>query len=346
MGLRIIPSQTNIAFTKLRNVAAAISLAAMIGSIAAFFVLGLNFGIDFRGGVTVEVGPAEGQTFTDSDLTIVREAVGGLGLGDVRVQNIGGVAGAPDGIVTFIEQQPLPENPAGGETLTEDERTRAAELQQSAVAAQVQDVLRTTLGEGISFRRVDVVGPTVSGELVQAGVAALVVAIGMMLVYIWFRFEWQFSLGAILALVHDVVLTIGIFSITQLEFTLSIIAALLTIVGYSMNDTVVVFDRIRENLRKFKKKPLAEVIDLSINQTLARTLMTSITTLLALVSLFVFGGEVLRGFSFALIWGVLIGTYSSIFIASPVLLRTGVKRDWSKEGSASSEASAKGHLAP
>ncbi|MEM9234315.1 MAG: protein translocase subunit SecF, partial [Pseudomonadota bacterium] len=184
-------------------------------------------------------------------------------------------------------------------------------------------------------RKTDVVGPTVSGELIQKGVTAMVIAIGMMLVYIWFRFEWQFSLGAILALVHDVVLTVGVFSIIQLDFTLSIIAALLTIIGYSMNDTVVVYDRIRENLRKYKKMPLHELIDMSINQTLARTIMTSVTTLLALFALFVFGGDVLRGFSFALIWGVVIGTYSSVFIASPILLRTGVKRDWSKEGAAS-----------
>lgn len=329
MGLRIVPNNTNVPFAKFRNVAAAVSLAAIIGSIMAFFTLGLNFGIDFRGGVTIEIRPADGEVFQESDLTAVRGAVNALNLGNVVAKEIGGVAGGPDGIAVIVEQQTVDADEG-------EDAVRAAELRQTQVKDQIKAALITTLGEGISFQREDVVGPTVSGELINKGITAMVVAIGLMLLYIWFRFEWQFSLGAILALVHDVILTIGIFCITQLDFTLSIIAALLTIIGYSMNDTVVVYDRIRENLRKFKKKPLAEVIDLSINQTLARTLMTSVTTLLALLSLFIFGGEVLRGFSFALIWGVLIGTYSSIFIASPVLLRTGVKRDWSKisEGSA------------
>ena len=173
-------------------------------------------------------------------------------------------------------------------------------------------------------------GPAVSGELIQRGITAVVLAIAMMLLYIWFRFEWQFSLGAIVALVHDVIITLGMFAVTRLEFSLAIIAAILTIVGYSMNDTVVVYDRVRENLRKYKKKNLAEVIDLSINDTLSRTVMTSVTTLLALIALYVIGGENLRGFTFAMIWGVLIGTYSSVFVAAPALLATGVKRDWSK----------------
>ena len=173
-------------------------------------------------------------------------------------------------------------------------------------------------------------GPTVSGELVQKGALAVALAIGMMLVYIWLRFEWQFSLGSIIALIHDVIITLGMFSVTRLEFNLAIIAAILTIVGYSMNDTVVVYDRVRENLRKFKQKPLAELIDVSINDTLTRTIMTSGTTMLALIALVIFGGEVLRGFTLAMIWGIVIGTYSSIFVASPFLLATGVKRDWSK----------------
>ena len=183
-------------------------------------------------------------------------------------------------------------------------------------------------------RKEDVVGPTVSGELIQKGALAVALAIGMMLIYIWLRFEWQFSLGAIVALIHDVIITLGMFSVTRLEFNLSIIAAILTIVGYSMNDTVVVYDRVRENLRKFKQKPLAELIDLSINDTLTRTIMTSGTTMLALAALAIFGGEVLRGFTLAMIWGVVIGTYSSIFVASPFLLATDVKRDWSKVGPA------------
>ena len=356
MALNLIPADTHVGFTRMAPVAQVISLLAVIGSIAAFFVMGLNFGIDFRGGVTVEVGPGEARTFTAADLDATRQAIAPLDLGDVQVSFISaGGAGTKDNIVVVIEEQPVdPELVASGSILPEDtqaenpaapdadrvagdaliEEARAAELSQQAALTRVKGALTETLGEEIVIRREDVVGPTVSGELVQKGVTALVIAVSLMLVYIWFRFEWQFSLGAITALVHDVILTIGVFAVTQLDFTLSIIAALLTIIGYSMNDTVVVFDRVRENLRRFKRKPLPEVIDLSINQTLARTIMTSVTTLIALVSLYFLGGEVLRGFSFALIWGVLIGTYSSVFIASPMLLRTGVKRDWEKQADA------------
>jgi len=182
----------------------------------------------------------------------------------------------------------------------------------------------------ISFDSVESVGPKVSGELITSAILSVALAIGAVLIYIWLRFEWQFALGAVAALIHDVVLTIGIFSVVQIKFDLAIIAALLTIVGYSLNDTVVVFDRVRENLRKFKKLSLAEVLNLSINETLSRTVMTSVTTLLALISLFVLGGDVIRGFVFAMIWGVVIGTYSSVFVASSILLYLGVKRDWSK----------------
>ncbi|MEM7739550.1 MAG: protein translocase subunit SecF, partial [Pseudomonadota bacterium] len=245
-------------------------------------------------------------------------------LGDVRVQSITN-PGGEQGIVAFIEA-----------VIDEED----GDTRQNEVASLVQVALKEVLGEDISVRRVDVVGPTVSGELVQRGVTALVVAIGLMLAYIWFRFEWQFSIGAILALTHDVILTIGVFAVTQLEFTLAIIAALLTIIGYSMNDTVVIYDRIRENLRKYKQMPLKDVINLSVNQTLGRTIMTSLTTLLAVVALFVFGGSVLRGFSFALIWGVIVGTYSTVYIASPLLLQTGVKRDWSETGSKVDSATA------
>ncbi|MEP3345437.1 MAG: protein translocase subunit SecF [Litoreibacter sp.] len=185
--------------------------------------------------------------------------------------------------------------------------------------------------ESLSFPSVESVGPKVSGELIQTAAIAVLMAIGAVLIYIWMRFEWQFALGAVVALVHDVILTLGIFSELQIKFDLAIIAALLTIVGYSINDTVVVFDRVRENLRKYKAKPLAEVLNVSINETLSRTMMTSVTTLLALIALFVLGGDVIRGFVFAMIWGVIVGTYSSIFVASTILLFLGVKRDWSKK---------------
>jgi preprotein translocase subunit SecF len=186
------------------------------------------------------------------------------------------------------------------------------------------------LAPDITFPSVESVGPKVSGELITTAAWAVIVAIVVVLIYIWLRFEWQFAVGAVGALVHDIILTIGVFSVLQIKFDLAIIAALLTIVGYSLNDTVVVFDRVRENLRRFKKKDLAEVLNLSINETLGRTMMTSVTTLLALISLFILGGDVIRGFVFAMIWGVVVGTYSSVFVASTTLLNLDVKRDWSK----------------
>lgn len=205
------------------------------------------------------------------------------------------------------------------------------EAEQDSVLASVSTVESSEIVyENMTFPQVDSVGPKVSGELIQSAVIAVVLAIVVVLFYIWLRFEWQFSVGAVAALVHDIVLTIGIFSLLQIRFDLAIIAALLTIVGYSLNDTVVVFDRVRENLRKYKVRPLQEVLNLSINETLSRTVMTSVTTLIALISLFVLGGDVIRGFVFAMIWGVIVGTYSSVFVASAILLRLDVKRDWSK----------------
>jgi len=303
MPLRLVPQDTHIRFIKFRMIAFVVSGLLAVASLGLFFTKGLNYGIDFQGGTMIEVatpGPA--------DLGAMRSLLSGLGLGDVQIQTFG----APNDVLIRVQEQ------AGGD-----------EAQQQVVAT-VKAALSDAIPE-ISYRRVEVVGPKVSGELVQAGIMAVLAAVFAVLVYIWFRFEWQFSAGAVAALVHDVVLTIGVFSLFSLEFNLSIIAAILTIVGYSLNDTVVVFDRVRENLRKFKKKPLEELLDHSINETLSRTVMTSLTTLLALSSLYIFGGEVIRGFTFAMIWGVIVGTYSSIFIGSPILLMTGVKRDWSGE---------------
>ena len=211
-------------------------------------------------------------------------------------------------------------------------RIQAQDGQESVTTeliANVEAALQAIVPD-IKFVSVESVGPKVSGELIQTAAIAVLLAIGAVLIYIWLRFEWQFAVGAVAALVHDVILTIGVFSELQIRFDLAIIAALLTIVGYSLNDTVVVFDRVRENLRKYKKQNLAEVLNLSINETLSRTVMTSVTTLLALISLFILGGDVIRGFVFAMIWGVIIGTYSSVFVASSILLYLGVKRDWSK----------------
>ena len=204
---------------------------------------------------------------------------------------------------------------------------------EEAVTSEVIEAVLLALQEkapDITFSSVESVGPKVSGELIQTAMIAVVLAIGAVLIYIWLRFEWQFAVGAVVALVHDVLLTIGVFSELQIRFDLAIIAALLTIVGYSLNDTVVVFDRVRENLRKYKQKPLKEVMNISINETLSRTMMTSVTTLLALLALFFLGGDVIRGFVFAMIWGVIVGTYSSVFVASTILLWLGVKRDWTK----------------
>ena len=320
MYLKLIPDQTSIPFTRVRFIALMFSAALIVGSLFAVSTIGLNFGIDFRGGVTIEVTDSE-----PIELDAVRSTVGALGLGNVNVQSIRDFAGSDDAVVVYVEQQ------QADNVEESDDAATANENAQQEAAAAVQAALQELLGEDMQVRKVEVVGPTVSGELIQKGATAVALAIAMMLIYIWLRFEWQFSLGAIVALIHDVIITLGMFAVTQLKFELAIIAAILTIVGYSMNDTVVVYDRVRENLRRYKSKPLPELLDISINDTLSRTVMTSVTTLLALISLAVFGGEVLRGFTLAMIWGIVIGTYSSIFVASPFLLITGVKRDWSKQ---------------
>lgn len=299
--LKIVQGETNINFMRLRLGAIILSTIMLVASLGLFFAQGLNFGIDFKGGTLIEIatdGPA--------DISALRHRLGKLDVGEIQIQQFG----SPDDVLIRVAEP-------------KDAKDTSTNL--SAV-----DKIRNELGGEVKFRRVEVVGPQISGELIQAGVLAVFVAVGLMLVYIWLRFEWQFSVGAVLALVHDIILTIGIFSFLQFEFGLSIIAALLTIVGYSMNDTVVVYDRVRENLRKYRKMPLEELFNMSINNTLSRTVMTSLTTLLALMALYILGGEVIRGFTFAMIWGVLVGTYSSIFIAGPLLLALGVKRDWSK----------------
>ncbi len=303
-GLRFIPSDTRIQFLRVRMIAFILSGFLAIASVGLFFTVGLNYGIDFRGGTLIEIRNKSGP----ADLAEIRAKVSNIGLGDVQIQEFG----APTDVLIRIEQQP------GGE-----------KIQQKSIAK-----IKQTLGDSVDYRRVEVVGPTVSGELIQSGAIAVLVAILSVLVYIWFRFEWQFSIGAITALIHDVILTIGLFCLLQLEFGLAIIAAILTIVGYSLNDTVVVYDRVRENLRKYKKMPLIELLDLSLNNTLSRTILTSVTTLIALLSLYTFGGQVIRGFTFAMIWGVIIGTYSSVFVAAPLLLILGIKREWSGLGGA------------
>ena len=312
--LRLVPANTALNFILFRKGAFVLSLLLVLASTTLFFTQGLNYGIDFRGGVMMELGAQK-----PIDLASLRAKLDKLNLGDVSVQYFG----TTQNVLIRVEQQDAGEAIAAGVT---ENSVKAGGI------GRTDAIIKKSLGSEYDYKRIEIVGPKISGELVRDGIVAVVVALCLMLIYIWLRFEWQFSLGAVVALVHDVVLTIGFFTITQLEFNLSIIAAILAIVGYSMNDTVVVYDRVRENLRKFKKMPIKELINLSINQTLSRTVLTSLTTLLVLFSLYFFGGQVIRGFTLAMIWGVVIGTYSSIFVASPILLFTGVKRDWEQAG--------------
>ena len=288
--LRLVPADTKIDFIGRRNLAFVFSAVLMALSVGFFAVKGLNYGIDFKGGILMEV-----RTPGAADLPELRDKLSGLGLGEVALQEFG----EPTDVLIRVERQP------GGEKA----QMRAVEVVKGALGSDVA-----------SYRRVEFVGPKVGGELIRAGTIAVILSIFVIMVYVWFRFEWQFSIGAVVALTHDVISTIGIFSVVGLEFNLATVAAILTIAGYSINDTVVVFDRIRENLRKYKAMGVEELLNQSINQTLSRTILTSVTTLLALFAIFFFGGEVIADFAFALIWGVLIGTYSSIWIASPILL--------------------------
>lgn len=289
--LTLIPDNPSLRFMHNRRWSFPLSAFLIVASLGLFAFNGLNLGIDFRGGTLIEI-----ETKADpADLGQIRSTLSGLDLGDVEVQEFG----KPDDVLIRIQQQD------GGER-----------AQQGAIQK-----VRAALGDTVEeYRRVEVVGPRVSGELTQAGLIAVAAALFAVLVYIWFRFEWHFAVGAVVATVHDVAITVGLFALLQLDFNLSTIAAVLTIVGYSLNDTVVVYDRIRENLRKYKKKGIGDVLDMSINETLSRTTLTSVTTLLALLSLYILGGEVIRSFTFAMIWGVIIGTYSSIFIAAPLLI--------------------------
>ena len=301
--IKIIKLGTRINFLSKTKLFVSLSLIFIISSIFLLFARGLNFGIDFNGGTLIEVQKISGN----ADVSEMRSRLGQLDLGNIQLQEFG----KKTDLLIRVEQ------------LSEEEGA------QQAIISKISEAV----GMDYKIRRIEVVGPKVSAELIKKGIIAVISAVVSVLIYIWFRFEWQFGIGAIFALVHDIIITIGVFSLLQLEFNLSIIAALLTIVGYSLNDTVVIYDRIREELRKYKKMPIMDLINQALNLTLSRTLMTSITTLLALISLYLFGGEVIKGFTFAMIWGVLIGTYSSIFIASPILIGLNIKRDWSKNDS-------------
>ncbi len=279
----------NINFVSKFKQANLLSLIIFILSIFFITFKGLNYGIDFKGGTLIEL-----RTDPTISATSIRDSLNSMNLGDVNVKNFG-----KDGdYLVKVEQKNVNNN---------------------SLIPEIKRLLSDNLDANIDFRRVENVGPKVSSELLESSIIAISLALAAMLFYIWVRFEWQFSIGSIIAIFHDVVITLGIFSVLSLEINLSIIAAVLTIVGYSMNDTVVIYDRIRENLFKYTKISISDIANLSINETLARTIITSITTLLALLSIYILGGEILRGFSFAMILGVLIGTYSSIFVASPIL---------------------------
>jgi len=314
--MKLIPSDTKIDFFRIALLTLGASGLAMVTAVVLFFVMGLNYGIDFRGGTTIRT-----DSTVSVDVTAYRDALAPLGLGDVSITEVFDPTFRADEHVTQIriEQQ------GDSESMT------------AQTIERVQTALKA-VDPNMKFPSIESVGPKVSGELIETAIIAVLLSMAAVLVYVWLRFEWPFAVGAVASLVHDVILTIGLFSLLQIKFDLNIIAALLTIVGYSLNDTVVVFDRVRENLRKFKKMELKELLNLSINDTLSRTTMTSFTTLIALIALFVLGGDVIHGFVFAMIWGIVIGTYSSIFIASTLLLKLGVKRDWTKtDGSAGTQ---------
>ncbi len=294
-GFNLISPNVNIRFIPRKKIFFVFSALLVAISVGLFTIKGLSYGIDFQGGIMIDV-----RTPGPADIGAMRGQLSKLGLGEVSLQEFG----QPDDVLIRVQRQ------EGGEA-----------AQQAAVTK-----VKQALGPKIEYRRTEFVGPKVSKELFWDGVMAVSFAILAILVYIWFRFEWQFGLGAVTALIHDVLSTIGLFALLGLEFNLSTVAAVLTIAGYSINDTVVVFDRVRENLRRYKKMALPELFNNSINQTLSRTVMTSVTTLLALLALYFLGGEVLRDFSFAMIWGVIIGTYSSVCLAVPLLLYLNIRR--------------------
>ncbi|MDF1873426.1 protein translocase subunit SecF [Vannielia sp.] len=308
MRLRLVPENTNINFFRARWLTFGASMVLMVLSLLAWATLGLNYGIDFRGGTSVRTESAQ-----PVDVAAYRAALDPLELGDVAITEVFDPTFEATKHVAMI-------------------RIQAQDGEESAGSDMLENVEAALKGvdDTVVFTSVDSVGPEVSGELVKSAIYAVLAALGAIMVYIWLRFEWQFSLGAVVALFHDVLLTIGLFAVLQIRFDLATIAALLTIVGYSINDTVVIFDRVRENLIKFKQTPLIDVMNLSVNETLARTVMTSGTTLIALIALLVLGGDVIRGFVFAITWGVVVGTYSSVYVAKNVVLMLGTKRDWSK----------------
>lgn len=294
MPLTLFPQRPTFDFMGKRWVGFIISIALTIASIGIFLHQGLNLGIDFTGGILMEIHDEEAI-----DLAKLRETLGHQGFGEVSLQNIGDIAAGKDVMI----------------------RIQVSEHDdQSAIVKQVKTVVSEQIDRKVDYRKIDYVGPTVGRELIESGIYAVLSAFACIMLYVWFRFEWQYGVGAILALVHDSIMVIGFFALTRLEFGLTAVAAILTIVGYSINDSVVIYDRIRENMRRFKKMPISDLLNLSINETLSRTVLTASTTFLASMALLIFGGEVIRAFSAAMVFGIIIGTYSSIFISAPALI--------------------------
>ena len=294
--LRLLPETPAFEFLNKMNIASGLSIMLVIGSIGLFFIQGLNLGIDFRGGILIEA-----QSSQTVDLAKVRSSLGRLGLGDMSIQSFG----TDRDILVRVQRQ------------EGDEKAQIVAI----------NSITSDLGSDFEIRRTEFVGPTIGAELAEKGVLAVICALCAIMVYIWFRFEWQFSLAALIALTHDVITTIGVFALTNFEFNLATVAAILTIAGYSINDTVVVFDRVRENMRRYKSWSQPDILNRSLNETLARTVMTSITTALALIAIAIFGGAVLRDFALAMLWGVAIGTYSSVFIAVGIVSRFDLSRN-------------------
>ena len=305
--LRLVPDDTKFDFFKLNKLYLVFSTLLVLVSLALVVVPGLNFGVDFRGGILIEA-----RTNGPADLAALRQTLGGLDLGEVGLQEFG----APTDVLINFGQQPG------------DERAQLAAIE------KVKEALGDKVAE---YRRIEVVGPKVGGELVRGGIIATLLAMLAIAAYVWFRFEWQFGVAALVSLAHDVITTLGLFALLQIEFDLATLAAVLTIAGYSINDTVVIFDRVREDLRKFKKMPLPDLLNHALNSTLSRTVLTGLTVFLAVLALVLFGGEVIRGFSIAMIWGVIVGMYSTIGVATPLLIYLGLRRFGEHEAAAKTE---------
>jgi preprotein translocase SecF subunit len=298
VAIRIFKNTPKYDFMGKRWIGFAISIALTLGSLGLVFTKGLNLGIDFTGGVLMEV-----RTEQEADLSVIREALGGQDFGEISLQDMGD----PHNFIIRIQ--------------TKDNQDQAT------VVAEVKTVLASAIDTAIDYRKIDYVGPTVGKELVRDGTLAVLLSFGVIMLYVWFRFEWQYGFGAIIALIHDGIMILGFFAVSRFEFGLTALAAILTVVGYSINDSVVIYDRIRENMRRFKKMPVSDLLNLSINETLARTFLTASTVLLTSLALALFGGEVIKGFSWAMVMGVAVGTYSSVYIAAPTLIYLNIRPD-------------------